>query len=286
MKKDKTPTALKVVRWIFPKLEKIAPWIAHRFFITIFFTPLKYKVPEKELVLREEAEKFEVINEGKMIQCYAWGSGPVVLFVHGWAGRGTQFRKIIERFVKEGYRAVAFDGPAHGLSEGKSTNIIEFVAALKAVCSKVGKVEGMIAHSFGGSAVLFGATQGLIVKKLINIASPTMADEIIGTYLRTINGSWKTGHAFKKYVLKTSGKPFEEFTSIHFVKHLDRPVDLLLIHDTDDADVSFKQSIELKHVYPAAQIFKTSGLGHTRILKDERVIDECVTFIRGLRLSE
>ena len=36
----------------------------------------------------------------------------------------------------------------------------------------------------------------------------------------------------------------------------------------------------LTQVYPQAQIFRTKGLGHTRILKDESVIHRCVDFLQ------
>ena len=54
------PFVLRAVRWGFPKLEKIAPSLARRYFIKIFFTPLQYKTPEKELVIEKKSEKFFV----------------------------------------------------------------------------------------------------------------------------------------------------------------------------------------------------------------------------------
>ena len=286
MKKDKTPLLLKIVRWLFPKAEAIAPWLARRYFIKIFFTPLRYKVPEKEREIADKAEKFTLHAAGRKIQCYSWGKGPVILVVHGWAGRATQFRKIIESFVDEDYRVVGFDGPAHGKSEGKSTNIIEFEDVLKKVYEKVGEPEGIIAHSFGGGAVLFAATHGLPVKKLINIASPTIGDEIINTYLRAVRGSAKTGEFFKSYILKTQGKPFDEFTSLHFIKHIQQETELLLVHDKDDKEVIMDHPQALKKIYPKAKLLVTEGLGHTRILRDEEVIRNCVTFIRDGRLID
>lgn len=284
MKKDKTPLLLKIVRWIFPKAEAIAPWLAHQYFIKIFFTPLRYKVPEKEKEAADQAEKFTILAAGRKIQCYSWGKGPVILVVHGWAGRATQFRKIIETFVNEGYRVVGFDGPAHGKSEGKKTNIIEFEDTLKKIYDRIGQPEGIIAHSFGGGAVLYAAMNGLPVKRLINIASPTIGDEIIKTYLRAVHGSWKTGEFFKSYILETQGKPFDEFTSLHFIRHLRQEIDLLLVHAKDDKEVMMEHPLALKKVYPKTELLITEGLGHTRILRDEEVMRNCVTFIREGRL--
>jgi pimeloyl-ACP methyl ester carboxylesterase len=286
LKKDKTPPLLKVVRWIFPKLEIIAPFLAHRYFIKIFFSPLHYAVPEKEREMEKRAEKFQVSAAGQTIQCYSWGEGPVILLVHGWAGRATQFRKFIEALMSMGYRVIGFDGPAHGNSTGKKTNILEFEEALKQLYTSVGEPKAIIAHSFGGGAVLFAAMHGLPVKRLINIASPTIGDEIINTYLRAIRGSAKTGDFFKSYMEREFGKSFDEFTSLYFIRHLKQEIELLLVQDEDDKEVILKHALELKKAHPEASLFITRGLGHTRILKDETVIQACVTFIREGRLKD
>lgn len=285
MKKDKTPFLLKFVRWFFPLLEKTLPFLAHRYFIKIFFTPLKYKTPEKERVWEDKSQKFSVLASGKRIQCYSWGKGPVILLIHGWAGRATQFRKFIEVFTELGYRVVGFDGPAHGRSEGKKTKIDEFYEALRSIYKITGEPVAIICHSFGGSAALFSAKEGLPVRKLINIASPTMGDEIINTYLRAINGSKSTGDFFKRYVMKETGNTFDDYTSLSFIRNIKQEISLLLVHDEDDKEVYLKHAEALKGVYPAAQLLVTKGLGHTRILKDDWVIANCVTFVREGRLK-
>jgi pimeloyl-ACP methyl ester carboxylesterase len=205
--------------------------------------------------------------------------------MHGWAGRATQFRKFIPVLNKEGFRVVGFDGPAHGQSEGTKTNIIEFEEAFKNLYAKVGEPAAIMAHSFGGGAVLYAAVNGLRVKKLINIASPTIGDEIINTYLRAINGSASTGEFFKSYMLRKYGKAFDEYTSSHLILKVKQDFELLLVHDEDDKEVGMEHPRELKRVYPKAKLYFTKGLGHTRILKDENVIKECVTFIKTGRLT-
>jgi predicted alpha/beta hydrolase family esterase len=279
--KDKTPLLLKIVRWGFPKLERVAPFLAHRYFIRIFFTPLRYKVPAKDRKAETFATLSNLIVRGNKIQCYTWGTGATyVLLVHGWAGRATQFRRFIKPFLAQGIRVVGFDGPAHGHSEGKRTSLPDFEECLKQIVTREGKPRAIIAHSFGGVATLFAITRGLPITRVINIASPTIGDEVIKTYLRAINGSWKTGIFFKSYIQKTQGKSFEEFSALHLVKLLPQKMQLLLIHDENDKEVEIRHAEALLQVYPQAHLIRTRKLGHTRILKDDEVIRRCVTFVR------
>jgi len=279
--KDKSPFLLKVVRWLYPILERYWFTLAVRFFTLVFFVPLNYRATEKEKKSASFAQRFRIKAAGKKIQFYRWGEWEnYVLVIHGWAGRATQFRRFIKPLNKAGYAVIGFDGPAHGKSQGRSTNIREFEEVLKKIYEVQGVPEAIIAHSFGGAAVLFAVKNGLPVKKVINIASPVIGDKIIDTYLRAIGGTEKTKLFFKQYIFTKYGQPFDAFTVAGFIHQVNQQIELLLVHDEDDSDVSMEHPLELIRLYPSARLLKTKGLGHTRILKDSRVIEEIVTFIR------
>jgi pimeloyl-ACP methyl ester carboxylesterase len=283
-KKRQVPFLLRVVRWWFPKLEIVAPPLATRLFEQLFFSPLNYDLPAKEFEWIKKTDGFELHINGKRIQCYSWGNiaHPVILFVHGWAGRGTQFRKFFPVFMEAGFRIVSFDGPAHGKSEGRQTNIVEFGDVLKEIIGRVGAPRAIVAHSFGGIVALLGATQGLPVKKIINIGSPVIGDKIIETFLTAVNGKWSTGEKFKAHMFKKYNRSFDEFSSEYFIRHLKTPLDLMLVHDAQDKDVSMEHPERLIELYPPAFLYRTSGLGHTRILKDESVIKDCLKFVQSV----
>ena len=275
------PLPLRIMRWVFPKIEKISTALAVRYLEKVFFTPLRFKTPEKELEAENSAQHFSVMCNDRMVQCYQWGGElkPYVLVVHGWAGRATQFRKFIPEFNKAGYRIIGFDGPAHGKSEGKKTSIAEFAAVIHQIAIKEGYPQAIIAHSFGGGASLYAIANGFPVKKLINIASPSIADRIIQSFLKAIGGSWNTGLAFKEFIEKKHGKPFEAFTAMELIKAVPPDFKFMIVQDEDDKDVEMVHAEELLKVYPQGKLLKTAGLGHNRILKDEQVILACLAFI-------
>ena len=80
-------------------------------------------------------------------------------------------------------------------------------------------------------------------------------------------------------MIQTYGKPFEEFSSLYFIKQLSRPLDLLLVHDEEDKEVFFRHTEELITLYPSARLHRTKGLGHTRILKEDEVVETCLRFV-------
>ena len=281
-KKQKVPPMLRIVRWWFPRLERFAPPLATRLFVQLFFMPLHWGFNEKELEWVNKAERIPLNWNGKKVAVYSWGNPehPMVLFVHGWAGRATQFRKFFPALIEAGFRVVAFDGPAHGMSAGKRTNIIEFADVIKKIISEVGEPQAVVAHSFGGVVSIYCATIGLRIKKLINIGSPVIGDKIIKTFLNAVNGSWSTGEKFKVYMMKKYNRSFDEFSAQFLIKQIKSPIDLMLVHDAHDQDVSIDHAETMLELYPDAFLYRTTDLGHTRILKDEVVIQDCLKFIR------
>jgi TAP-like protein len=56
---------------------------------------------------------------------------------------------------------------------------------------------------------------------------------------------------------------------------------VLLFHDRDDAEVPWSDGAAIASAWPGARFVTTVGLGHRRILRDERVVAETVAFLKG-----
>ena len=61
----------------------------------------------------------------------------------------------------------------------------------------------------------------------------------------------------------------------------DCPVRVLVFHDGRDGKIPFKDGEQVVRTWPNAELVRTRGLGHHRILRDERVIARAVAFICG-----
>ena len=278
-KKTKQPLLLRIIRWSFPKVEALAPRIAGAWAWKLFFTPFRFNPPKPEEDIAREANQFRLSVSNMDIQGYEWGTGEKsILVLHGWSGRATQFRKFINPLNKIGYKVVGIDGPAHGKSSGNRTHIMEFADVLKAVKLKYPEIDTIISHSFGGAASMMGIREGLKIKRLINIGSPTDGDYIISDFLRRINGSSKSGERFKQKVVEMFNKPFSNYSIKESIKHV-KGLELLMIHDKDDKEVPFQHAVEVHETSPDTKLILTKGLGHMRILKDSQVIEHCLSFI-------
>jgi pimeloyl-ACP methyl ester carboxylesterase len=57
-------------------------------------------------------------------------------------------------------------------------------------------------------------------------------------------------------------------------------VPALVVHDREDAEVSFAHGEEIAHAFPHGRLVATTGLGHRAILRDPEVVRQAVAFLR------
>lgn len=280
-RKPQIPFNLRLIQWAFPKFESVVPQAAHKWFVNLFFSPPKYPIPSQEKEILQRANQFIVPIGQKEVVCYTWGEGPVILLVHGWAGRASQFKSFVDHFTTAGYRTISFDAPAHGLSKGKETTIIDFKDTILELEKRMGKIHAVIGHSLGGAASLYALSEGLNVNTLITIATPSIGDEIIQEFASRLNASVRAQQFLKQAIQLRLNRTFDEFMALHFIKKLPREIDMLILHDEHDKEASLKNAKCLADAYPQATYEMTSGLGHVRILRDKAILDRCKGFIES-----
>ena len=277
-KPKKIPLAFRFIRWFFPKYESLFPGPARRWAIKLFITPMRFPYPEREQKLLNSAQKSFFEAQGQKLAKYEWGDGQrVVVLLHGWSGRATQFSALIEELLNKGFRVIAFDAPAHGKSTGKTTNLVEFSTALKKVIAELPEPPLLVGHSLGSSASFFTVSTGIEVKGLAAISTPAQADEIITTFEGRIKASPKVGQSLANYVEQRFGQPFTDFSAEHTSTKIEK-LPVLLIHDRHDREASVENLQVLKDNLPGAETLITEGLGHSRILKDKMVAEKVADF--------
>ncbi|MCW5773587.1 MAG: alpha/beta fold hydrolase, partial [Rhodospirillaceae bacterium] len=106
-----------------------------------------------DLVRADTARRIPYGN--RWLRSWSFGTGPAVLLVHGWSGYAAQFEAWIEPLVSAGYRAVLLDAPAHGLSDGDRSNIMDMAGAIQLVAGLHAPLHAIVGHSFGAPATLF-----------------------------------------------------------------------------------------------------------------------------------
>lgn len=233
----------------------------------------------EEAIRAEATRAFTISHDGRALDALSWGDGErVVLLAHGWEGRGAQLGRFVYPLVAEGFRVVAFDGPAHGRSPGRQTDLAHYSRVFKSVEAAIGPIYGVLAHSFGGAACMAAIGAGYLhPRRLALIGVPFGLMYPLGQF-RTVaalpDSIWQR---LLRRMERRIGMPPERADVRAMFNDLHIPG--LLVHCQDDTEVDFENAERIHAAWPMARLMTTNGLGHRRILKDPEVIAAATAFL-------
>lgn len=289
MKQRKMPwhvwTMGALLTWLGSLWPALSSYLAYR----IWFSSPRYKESKRESIWRDKAQS-EMLNSSgnKKIVIYKWNnSAPdYVLLIHGWSGRGLQMGAFADPITKQARGVISFDAPGHGASEGHQTNIFEIASVVNDIVTKYGTPSAIIAHSFGCMvAPLAISKYQLPVNKLVTISCPTETRYLVAGFARHFKLNEKVMSGFNDRLYKKFGKDIYEKTSA--AQNLKgTTAKLLVVHDKDDQIVSWRQSEKLARVIPDTKTYYTTKLGHLRLLRDEKLIQQVMEFLSDRNESE
>ncbi|MGH8721492.1 MAG: alpha/beta fold hydrolase, partial [Burkholderiales bacterium] len=239
----------------------LAPGFAGMWAEHLFLTPPKPRYPSAEVFDLLEARQSYVRHRGRHIAAWRWGprDAPAVLLAHGWGGRATQMRRFVHPLVAAGFRVIAYDQPAHGLSDGRLTGLPDFAEALAEVARHHGDVRAVISHSLGGPAAAIAIARGLPIERAVLISPPS---DLVG-YSRRF-ARW---FAIPERVRRSMQAAIEERFGVRWAD-LELPrvapglhAGALVIHDRHDVMVPWQQGAAVARHWPGARLLSTRGLG-------------------------
>ncbi len=259
-------------QWIYPK--GIEDFVRKK-----FFTPVAKPLTKKQEDWINRATSIKIPFGDRKLAAWKIGQGPSILFVHGWNGRGVQFHHFFQPTLEAGYSIIFFDAPAHGLSDGATTNYLEVTESVEAIFThKIGKdIVGVIAHSMGVSVIINHMSRHHHQIPLVFIAPALRLMELLFASFQ-LHGVPK--QTYLKLVREVEEKyqiPLETQNPIDLIYHLRN--DMLIIHDTGDRTTPIGPSKRVENDLENIELIETTGLGHSFIVRDKTVIDHAMDFL-------
>ncbi len=268
----------------FGVLQSVSPTLASRAAANLFMrTPPRRQSRALSTPVMKRAKTFTIQfgPDSERIAVWSWGSGPVVLLVHGWGGRASQLRSFVDPLVDAGFRVVTFDAPGHGESGGRMLSLPEFGDTVKhvaeAVSAATGSIEAFVAHSFGGAACAVAVTRGLNAECGVMIGTPAHERDWFEVLTSTLGMNESTIASTKSVFEQRFGAPIDSFRAEAIAPQLALP--LLVVHDADDKEVPWENGASIARAKANATLLTTSGLGHRKILADREVIGRVVRYV-------
>lgn len=266
-------------------IAKRSPALAARAGMRVLTTPPHAKPKASHHALVASAQDHFSIRVGRIsARGYAWGSGPAVIFSHGWCADASWFEPYISPLVERGFQVVAFDAPGHGLSARARADMFDFAACISVasdwVVNRGQRVQGVVGHSFGGvAAALAMRDWGIPCDRLALISAFIDCNWVTDAFIQMAALPAEVGVQMREqYVGFGRGALMSKRTSvIDMIRQT--PKHVFLAHDRNDPDVPFWHALALFEGCKRAQLYQTSWQGHRRVVREPGVVAAVVDFV-------
>jgi pimeloyl-ACP methyl ester carboxylesterase len=256
--------------------------------VKMFCTAPLAEITNFDLKSLANARQTQIDFEGMQIPIYSWGEGEKVLLVHGWGSRASHMSLLARSIVEAGYQVHTFDAPAHSSVNSKpqktTSSMFEFGRAISTVANHLGDLHAIVGHSLGAMATLFSITGYMRLeeykfnsKKIVLISSPSNIKDVLSSFSKTNKFTEGENEALQLGLEKDFEFSAEDYNAGSALKN--RNLDLLIIHDEDDDEVSISNAYDIKKAMPQTRLHITIGLGHKKILFSRDVIKVVSQFI-------
>jgi pimeloyl-ACP methyl ester carboxylesterase len=276
---------IRALRAAFSASQRMWPALAVRMALRLFGTPLPPRWLQRRAAWdarwRRETWSFGQ-SSLTLHRLRVAPPGPPVLLVHGWGGQAAQMLPLAEAMLRHGLEPLLVDMPAHGMSAGRISNLPQFARAIDYLSARLAQ-EGrppraVVAHSLAANAAAHAASRGLPTARLVLLAPPASPRDYTDLFAGVFGLSEATRSAMQARIEAREGFVMQQFDASAVGPRIDVPT--LVVHDVGDSINRIEDGMAFAEAITGAQLLRTEGLGHRKILKDAAVIERVAQFVR------
>ena len=258
-------------------LYKVSPFLSSRLTMSLLSLSIRKRVRKEDEEFYKKGRKQSFIFKNKKFNVYFFGSGPQVLFIHGWASSGARWKKYVEKLVAKGFTAVVVDAHGQGTSKGFRLSIPDYIQCIKTVLDSGENWYGIVSHSVGSLVGVIAASESkkqFDKLKIVMMCTFSDCDALMTKYARCMGIAEGVLTYTKNSIDKIYDNPLPHFSLTHHFQQLN--AEGFLLYNTNDIVVPSIEVYKIRQALPSLRFFETSEGGHN--LKSEIVEDKVVDF--------
>tara|TARA_B100000676_G_scaffold311010_1_gene379371 strand:- start:391 stop:1224 length:834 start_codon:yes stop_codon:yes gene_type:complete len=200
-----------------------------------------------------------------------------VLLVHGWSGHGKQFQPLMNALGHEQYSFYVLQMPGHGAEADGTAHVGDFITTVRQALDVMGEpVDLVIGHSMGAAALAYVLAERPEIRRAVLVSTPADFHAVVGRMASFLRFGRRARQQLLDGMAGRVGMGYEVLDIARRGRHIQGEV--LLIHDVQDREVPFTDTLRLHQALPAARLLQTHGLGHRRLLSESSVHEAVQAF--------
>ncbi|MFN3757264.1 MAG: alpha/beta hydrolase, partial [Flavobacterium sp.] len=205
---------------------RIAPKKATELAFELFSKPRKGFLHPNSLPKILKSSKVDYLTFNQItFPVYQWKRGSEhVLLVHGWESNAARWEPFINLLLEHNFSVTCFDGPAHGMANGKLFSIPEMASFIK-IIQDIYEIPYLIGHSVGGTASIYYQhlykDEGL--KKMSVLGAPSDLEKLIDNFQKLLGLHPKMEILLIQYFEEKLKGRVSDFSGKRFVKDFQLP---------------------------------------------------------------
>lgn len=245
-----------------------------------WITPVVLLPAEQDAIKRAARLRY---GERSRNAAWTWGSGPVVLLVHGWGGRAAQMAPLAEHISALGFHTVALDVTAHGDSPGRRASWEYFIRDIAALWRSLGDdVFACVGHSAGALTMMAARRRaGLSATRYVCVCAPSHPFPPIDAIRRRLAPRPAVLEGYKDYIARQFGSTWAELQAGWAFEGAG--ADTLLFYDEMDRFIDHREGDRIKSICSGVALVKTRAYGHRKILAAPELASTVGEFLTSSR---
>ncbi|MCP4494575.1 MAG: alpha/beta hydrolase [Gammaproteobacteria bacterium] len=219
----------------------------------------------------------KIQTRGGEVHAIVTGSGPTVVFVHGWGGASDQFLPLMRGLARCGFTALVFDHLGYGQSKAKPITLQQSITTTNDILQHVAKnanagIAAVVGHSTGCISIL-NARPALIKDIPLFLISPVFNYKLF--ILKRLVKLKLPGDVIRQYADQFGKTYKKEYETLELGRHLTKHNDVAVIaHDESDVESAVGDSIKFCQQNPLTRLLITKKFDHSRVVNSESVWQE------------
>ena len=248
-----------------------------------FFGPSRYEVKPADREVIEWGNNYRLPFAGGELAVTTWGNaGPAVLLMHGWGGARAQMTGFVDALLFAGYRVVAYDQPAHGESDGRTTNLLEIAPTMDLIAKQEGPFEAILAHSFGTLITSYALVKRNFPPpaKLVYFGAFNRLLDSLPRFQVLAGISDEITNGLRDMIYENFGRDvLDEIVNETLAPQIHIPA--LMFHDAADNVTPVEDSRSIARAWQSAKYIETEGLGHRGALQSKEIHEQVIKFLKN-----